>query len=95
MNLAEQPHCDLRRSGYGHRTAARSRVACLTIGRFIADGPMRGGVERNCGPSMVFRVGGIDIIVIANNGQATDFYTEVYPEIVQIPTSMRGSSPVA
>jgi microcystin degradation protein MlrC len=50
-------------------------VVCLTNGRFIAYGPMGGGVERNYGPSMVFRVGGaggIDIIVITNNGQATD-----------------------
>jgi microcystin degradation protein MlrC len=50
-------------------------VACLTNGKFIAYGPMGGGVERNYGPSMVFRVGGtggVDIIVITNNGQATD-----------------------
>jgi microcystin degradation protein MlrC len=47
-------------------------VTCLTNGRFIAYGPMGGGVERNYGPSMVFRVGGIDIIVITNNGQAVD-----------------------
>jgi microcystin degradation protein MlrC len=47
-------------------------VVCLTNGRFIAYGPMGGGVERNYGPSMVFRVGGIDIVVITNNGQATD-----------------------
>jgi microcystin degradation protein MlrC len=47
-------------------------VTCLTNGRFIAYGPMGGGVERNHGPSMVFRVGGIDIIVITNNGQAVD-----------------------
>jgi microcystin degradation protein MlrC len=47
-------------------------VVCLTNGRFIAYGPMGGGVERNFGPSMVFRVGGIDIIVITNNGQAVD-----------------------
>ncbi len=47
-------------------------VVCLTNGRFIAHGPMGGGVERNYGPSMVFRVGGIDIVVITNNGQATD-----------------------
>jgi microcystin degradation protein MlrC len=47
-------------------------VVCLTNGRFIAYGPMGGGVERNYGPSMVFRVGGIDIIVITNNGQAYD-----------------------
>ena len=47
-------------------------VVSLTNGRFIAYGPMGGGVERNYGPSMVFRVGGIDIIVITNNGQAYD-----------------------
>jgi microcystin degradation protein MlrC len=47
-------------------------VTCLTNGRFIAYGPMGGGVERSYGPSMVFRVGGIDIIVITNNGQAVD-----------------------
>jgi microcystin degradation protein MlrC len=47
-------------------------VACLTNGKFTAHGPMGGGVERNYGPSMVFRVRGIDIVVITNNGQATD-----------------------
>jgi microcystin degradation protein MlrC len=47
-------------------------IVCLTNGKFIAYGPMGGGVERNYGPSMVFRVGGIDIILISNNGQATD-----------------------
>jgi microcystin degradation protein MlrC len=47
-------------------------VTHLSNGKFIAYGPMGGGVERDYGPSMVFRVGGIDIIVITNNGQATD-----------------------
>jgi microcystin degradation protein MlrC len=47
-------------------------ITHLTNGRFIAWGPMGGGVERNYGPSLVFRVGGIDIVVITNNGQATD-----------------------
>jgi microcystin degradation protein MlrC len=47
-------------------------VVCLTNGRFIAYGPMGGGIERDYGPSMVFRVGAIDIIVITNNGQAVD-----------------------
>jgi microcystin degradation protein MlrC len=47
-------------------------VVCLTTGRFIAYGPMGGGVERDYGPSMVFRVGGIDVIAITNNGQAVD-----------------------
>jgi microcystin degradation protein MlrC len=56
----------------GGPLALHGEVVCLTNGRFIAYGPMGGGVERNYGPSMVFRVGGIDIIVITNNGQAVD-----------------------
>jgi len=56
----------------GAPLALHGEIMCLTTGRFIAYGPMGGGVERDYGPSMVFRVGGIDIIVITNNGQATD-----------------------
>jgi len=56
----------------GPPLALHGEVVCLTTGRFIAYGPMGGGVERNYGPSMVFRVGDIDIVVITNNGQATD-----------------------
>jgi microcystin degradation protein MlrC len=47
-------------------------ITCVTNGRFIAYGPMGGGLERNYGPSLVFRVGGIDIVLISNNGQAVD-----------------------
>jgi microcystin degradation protein MlrC len=47
-------------------------IITLSNGKFIAYGPMGGGVERDYGPSMVFRVGGIDIVLITNNGQATD-----------------------
>src|SRR5262249_8610431 len=47
-------------------------VTHLSNGKFIAWGPMGGGVERDYGPSMVYRVGGIDIICITNNGQAVD-----------------------
>jgi microcystin degradation protein MlrC len=47
-------------------------VTHLANGRFLAYGPMGGGVERDYGPSLVFRTGGIDIVVITNNGQATD-----------------------
>jgi microcystin degradation protein MlrC len=56
----------------GAPLALFGEVVCLTNGRFIAYGPMGGGVERDYGPSMVFRVGGIDIVVITNNGQAVD-----------------------
>jgi microcystin degradation protein MlrC len=48
------------------------RVVALTDGVFQTVGPMGGGVWRDYGPSMLFRVSGIDIIVISNNGQATD-----------------------
>jgi microcystin degradation protein MlrC len=63
-------------------------VTCLTNGRFIAYGPMGGGVERNYGPSMVFRVGGIDIILISNNGQATDLgqFTSLGIDPTRYPT---------
>ena len=56
----------------GEPLSLTGEVVCLTNGRFIAYGPMGGGVERDYGPSMVFRAGGIDIIVITNNGQAVD-----------------------
>src|SRR5277367_3112572 len=47
-------------------------ITHLTNGRFIAYGPMGGGLQRDYGPSLVFRVGGIDIVLITNNGQAVD-----------------------
>lgn len=47
-------------------------VAAITDGSFIAYGPMGGGARRNYGLSLLFRVGGIEIIVISYNGQATD-----------------------
>lgn len=56
----------------GGPLALEGEIVCLTNGKFIAWGPMGGGVERNYGPSMVFRTGGIDVVVITNNGQATD-----------------------
>jgi microcystin degradation protein MlrC len=63
-------------------------ITCLTNGKFTAYGPMGGGVERNYGPSLVFRVGGIDIIVISNNGQATDLgqFTSLGIDPTRYPT---------
>jgi microcystin degradation protein MlrC len=63
-------------------------IICLTNGRFIAYGPMGGGVERNYGPSLVFRVGGIDIVLISNNGQATDLgqFTSLGIDPTRYPT---------
>jgi microcystin degradation protein MlrC len=48
------------------------RVVAVTDGRFQCFGPMAGGVWRDYGPSLLFRVGDIDIMMITNNSQATD-----------------------
>ncbi len=48
------------------------RVVTLSDGRFQAFGPMGGGVWKDLGPSLLFRVGGIEIVAITNNTQATD-----------------------
>lgn len=72
----------------GGPLALSGDITCLTNGRFVAYGPMGGGVERNYGPSLVFRVGGIDIILISNNGQATDLgqFTSLGIDPVRYPT---------
>jgi microcystin degradation protein MlrC len=49
-----------------------AHVAAITDGSFIAYGPMGGGARRNYGLSALLRVGGVEIIVISHNGQATD-----------------------
>lgn len=49
-----------------------AHVVAITDGRFIAYGPMGGGAWRNYGLSALLRVGGVEIVVITNNGQATD-----------------------
>lgn len=47
-------------------------ITTISNGKFIAWGPMGGGVARDHGPSVVFRVGGIDIVLITNSGQTND-----------------------
>ena len=49
-----------------------AHVVAITDGSFIAYGPMAGGARRNYGLSALLRVGGVEIIVITHNGQATD-----------------------
>jgi microcystin degradation protein MlrC len=73
--------------GGGPLTLA-GEITCLTNGKFIAYGPMGGGVQRNYGPSLVFRVGGIDIVLISNNGQATDLgqFTSLGIDPTRYPT---------
>jgi microcystin degradation protein MlrC len=48
------------------------KVVAITDGVFKTFGPMGGGVWRDYGLSALLRVGGIDIILISNNGQAVD-----------------------
>jgi microcystin degradation protein MlrC len=63
-------------------------ITTITNGKFIAWGPMGGGVERDYGPSVVFRVGGIDIVLITNNGQAVDLgqFTSLGLDPTRYPT---------
>jgi len=63
-------------------------VTHLSNGKFIAYGPMGGGLARDYGPSMVFRVGGVDIIAITNNGQAVDLgqFTSLGIDPARYPT---------
>jgi microcystin degradation protein MlrC len=49
-----------------------AHVVALTDGSFIAYGPMGGGARRNYGLSALLRIGGVEIVVISYNGQATD-----------------------
>ncbi|MCW3474058.1 M81 family metallopeptidase [Limobrevibacterium gyesilva] len=56
----------------GEPLTLTGHVVALTDGHFQTFGPMGGGVWRDYGLSMLLRVGGIDIVVISNNGQAVD-----------------------
>jgi microcystin degradation protein MlrC len=47
-------------------------VVNVTDGRFVCDGPMWQGVEKHLGTTVVFRVGGIDIVVASHLLQVTD-----------------------
>lgn len=48
------------------------KIVTLTDGHFPAYGSMCGGVWQNYGLSMLFRVAGVDIAVVSNNGQLLD-----------------------
>ncbi len=78
--IAAGPGAEIRVSLGGHTDAARGggpldltgRVVALTDGGFVARGPMGGGVAYSHGPSMVLRVGGIDIVVVSNPTQTKE-----------------------
>jgi len=41
-------------------------------GRYFADGPMTGGLDKTWGPTVVLRVGGIDVLVVTQPAQMLD-----------------------
>lgn len=47
-------------------------IRALSDGQITGDGPMMGGQQLNFGPTAVFRVGGIDILVVTERGQMLD-----------------------
>lgn len=47
-------------------------VTRISNGCFIAYGPMGGGAPRNEGPTVVLRIGEIDVVVASSNNQAND-----------------------
>jgi len=47
-------------------------VQNLTEGSFICDGPMHKGVRLNHGPTMVLKIGGIEVVVTSNRLQTID-----------------------
>lgn len=57
---------------YGAPIRVTGRVANLTDGAFVCDGPMHKGVRLTHGPTMVLAIGGIEVIVTTNRMQTTD-----------------------
>jgi microcystin degradation protein MlrC len=47
-------------------------VVNLTDGTFVNDGPMSAGLKLSHGPTMVLKIGGIEVIVTSNRLQTTD-----------------------
>lgn len=56
----------------GEPLEVEAQIVSITDGHFRCHGPMGGGAWRNYGPSLMLRVGGIEVVVISGNDQATD-----------------------
>lgn len=57
---------------FGAPIRVTGTVVNLTDGTFVNDGPMSAGLRLSHGPTMVLRIGGIDVIVTSNRLQTTD-----------------------
>ncbi|MGE0697884.1 MAG: M81 family metallopeptidase [Hyphomicrobiaceae bacterium] len=54
---------------FGPTIEAEGTVTALTDGRFRIEGPMMRGVEVNMGPSAVFRIGGVEVVLASKRYQ--------------------------
>ncbi|MCK6449703.1 MAG: M81 family metallopeptidase [Alphaproteobacteria bacterium] len=57
---------------FGAPIRVTGTVANLTDGSFVNDGPMSKGLKLSHGPTMVLKIGGIEVIVTSNRLQTTD-----------------------
>ncbi len=57
---------------FGAPLQVSGTVVNLTDGSFVNDGPMSKGLKLSHGPTMVLKIGGIDVIVTSNRLQTTD-----------------------
>lgn len=60
---------------FGPPLFVSGRIEKITDGRYLATGPYAKGTWQNLGPSVVLRVGGIDIIIASNCLQVTELET--------------------
>ena len=60
---------------YGPPLDLAGEVVAVTDGTYVAQGPRWRGVTQRLGPTAVFRVGGVDIVVASNRVQCTEIET--------------------
>ena len=56
----------------GGPLALTGTITCLSNGSYRGDGPMLGGLDHTFGPTAVFRVDGIDILIVTEREQMLD-----------------------
>ncbi len=57
---------------FGPPIEATGTVTALANGRFNLEGPMTAGVAIDCGPSAVFKIGGVEVVLISKRYQNYD-----------------------
>ena len=60
---------------YGPPLELTGEVIAITDGTYVAQGPRWRGVTQRLGPTAIYRVGGIDIVVTSNRVQCTELET--------------------